>query len=155
MMLITSSISGWFHAERRIADIFSRRSSWFFAPNFAISKFSRAKALTTRTPLRLSCMTVPSSPFSFCTFIHNGRKRRPTCRDRKMRIGTLMRVTSARYASRRNRITVIAAKVTIVSSERNKPSVIKFRTASISTVRRDISCPVSDSSWKAKLSFCR
>ena len=35
------------------------------------------------------------------------------------------------------------------------PSGMKLRTASISTVMRDINCPVSDSSWKAKLRRCR
>src|SRR6266567_1363252 len=74
--LSTITMSGWFHAESRIAPRLSSRSSRFFASNLAISNSSRAKALTTRTPLRLSCITVPSAPVSFCTLCHIGRQRR-------------------------------------------------------------------------------
>ncbi len=133
-------------AESRMALMLSSRTCKFLASYREMAKSSRAKAFTTRIPLRFSCIIVPSAPVSFCTLSQSGRRRRLTCMERKVSIGTHSIVTSANRQSSRKRITLMAPKVTSATSPRSSPNGMKLRTASMSTVMRDISWPVSASS---------
>ena len=103
---------------------------------------SRAKALTTRIPARLSCKaTVRSAVFS-CTHTCKGRSSRPTPRMTPRKNGRLTSARPSRRPSSQAIATIVPVPARATLSPVGQPNWKKRRTASTSAVARDMSSPV-------------
>ncbi len=122
----------------------SRRAnhSLFSRSNLSSSCGSRAKALTTRMPVRLSCMTVDSTPICSWMLLNIGSMVRPKRRVVMSRMGSGMSASSASGTDWSSMAATTPTSSSSVASRSIRPMPTKRSDSAMSPVARLIRSPV-------------